>query len=83
MAQHHVVSQLTDLIRQELESPDVNIALVSIALGAVETPLTKKDPAQQLWPSNFTVSCCKPSLSHGLEHACLTWHSSSQASCQD
>ena len=56
MAQQEVVSQLTALIRQELDLPDVNIALVSIALGAIETPLTKKDPTQQLWPSNFAVS---------------------------
>ena len=63
MTQHDVVSQITALIKQELESPDVNIALVSIALGAIETPLTKKDPAQQLWPSNLMVSFCRTSLS--------------------
>ena len=64
MTRHDVVSQLTALIKQELESPDVNIALVSIALGAIEIPLTKKDPAQKLWPSNLMVSFCKTSLSH-------------------
>ncbi|KAL3136760.1 Menin [Trebouxia sp. C0009 RCD-2024] len=53
MTEHDILSQLTALIKQELEAPDVNIALVSIALGAVETPLTKKDPAHQIWPANL------------------------------
>lgn len=56
MTEHDILSQLTALIKQELEAPDVNIALVSIALGAVETPLTKKDPAHQIWPANLMVN---------------------------
>lgn len=62
MTQLEVLSWLTALIKQELESPDVNIAVVSIALGAIETPLTNKDPALQLWPANIKVKCCETSL---------------------
>lgn len=62
MTEQQTLSQLIALIEQELESPDVNIALVSIALGAIETPLTKKDPAQQLWPAHMMVNCCRTSL---------------------
>lgn len=55
MTDHTVMSDLLSLIKQELQSPDVDIARVSIALGAVETPLTKKDTAQQVWPSHLLV----------------------------
>ena len=59
MTEHETLSQLTALIKQELQAPNVNVAVVSIALGAIETPLTKKDPAQQLWPANLTVKLLK------------------------
>ena len=50
-----VTALLQSLIEQELGSADLNIAKVSIALGAVETPLTKKDAAQQTWPADLLV----------------------------
>ena len=56
MPEHAGLSELIECIKQELQSPDVNIAKVSIALGAVELPLTKKDPAQHTWPPNLLVS---------------------------
>ena len=49
-------AELKALLQQQLQSPDVNIAKVSIALGAGEVPLTKKDPAQRVWPSGLLVS---------------------------
>ena len=52
---HSVTALLQSLIEQELGSADLNIAKISIALGAVETPLTKKDPAQQTWPADLLV----------------------------
>ena len=52
---HAVIVELQKLIEQELKSDVVNLAKVSVALGAVETPLTKKDAAQQTWPSDLLV----------------------------
>ena len=59
MTESDTISQLTALIKQELASPEVNIAKVSIALGAVETPLTRKDSAQREWPTNLLVGSCQ------------------------
>lgn len=59
MAKLQAVSQLETLVKEELQSSDVNIAKVSIALGAVETPLTKKDPALRHLPANLLVSRCQ------------------------
>lgn len=50
-----VTADLKALLQQQLQSPDVNIAKVSIALGALEVPLTKKAPAQRVWPSDLQV----------------------------
>ena len=52
---HAVAVELQQLIEQELTSNEVNIAKVSVALGVVETPLTRKDTAQQSWPSDLLV----------------------------
>ena len=52
---HDSTALLQSLIEQELDSSDLNIAKVSIALGAVETPLTKKDSALQAWPTDLLV----------------------------
>ncbi|KAL0027914.1 hypothetical protein WJX79_002394 [Trebouxia sp. C0005] len=50
---HESIMALYAVIQQELQSPDVNIAKVSIALGSVESPLTKRDPTERCWPVNF------------------------------
>ena len=63
---HESILGLLAVIQQELRSADVNIAKVSIALGSVESPLTKKDPTERCWPVDIWVSpdSCKqfPSL---------------------
>lgn len=53
---HESILGLYAVIQQELQSPDVNIAKVSIALGSVESPLTKKDSTERCWPADFLVS---------------------------
>ena len=53
---HEGMLGLYAVIQQELQSPDANIAKVSIALGSVESPLTKKDPTGRCWPADFLVS---------------------------
>lgn len=50
---HESIMGLCAVIQQELQSPDVNIAKVSIALGSMESPLTKKDPTERCWPVDF------------------------------
>jgi hypothetical protein len=44
------------IIQQELQSIDVNIAKVSIALGSVESPLTRKNASERSWPLDLLVS---------------------------
>jgi hypothetical protein len=69
---HESIVGLYAVIQQELQSPDVNIAKVSIALGSVESPLTRKSPTERSWPLDFLVSrdSCKQ-LSIALQTFCI------------
>ncbi len=54
--EHESTVGLYAIIQQELQSIDVNIAKVSIALGSVESPLTRKNASERSWPLDLLVS---------------------------
>ena len=56
-----VLELLLSLCKQQMQQPQVDLAKLSVALGAVETPLTLKTQQQQ--PADLQVSCCQ-TLSH-------------------
>jgi hypothetical protein len=44
---------LLELVKNEIKKVDPNVALISVALGIVESALTAKDEADRVWPSNL------------------------------
>lgn len=57
MTADDVKGYLQHLCRQQIQQHEVDLALMSIALGCVETPLTRKDMSQRHWPADLQVSC--------------------------
>lgn len=47
------VDYLLSLFREELQQPAPKVARLSIALGALELPLTLKQEANQYWPADL------------------------------
>lgn len=53
-----VLELLLSLCKQQIQQPQVDLAKLSVALGAIETPLTLKNKNEQRWPADLQVSCC-------------------------
>lgn len=49
----HCMKFIESLLREEMQQPSPDVAKLSIALGAVELPLTVKQEAAQFWPANI------------------------------
>ena len=56
MAADDALTYLKLLCKEQIQEHDTDLAKVSIALGAVETPLTSKKISQQQWPESIEVN---------------------------